>query len=187
LGSIIGFLSAILASTVPLRNRCPGLQGERRLHGLRDQGRRGRDAPVIADFNSRLAWETEEIRLDPAVIGPGVEAALADLARSRYWVAEEDGALLGQTMVTYEWSDWRNGWIWWIQSVYVTEEARNRGVFKALHASVCDAAREAGAVSVRLYVENGNSRAQEVYKRLGMHDAGYHVLEQTLIERLSHG
>ena len=144
------------------------------------------DAPVIADFNSRLAWETEAIRLDPDVIGPGVEAALADEARSRYWVAEEDDALLGQTMVTYEWSDWRNGWIWWIQSVYVAEEARNRGVFKALHASVCEAAREAGAVSVRLYVENGNTRAQEVYKRLGMHDAGYHVLEQVLIERLSH-
>ncbi len=146
-----------------------------------------KDAPVIADFNSRLAWETEEIRLDPAVIGPGVEAALADLPRPRYWVAEEGGALLGQTMVTYEWSDWRNGWIWWIQSVYVKEDARNRGVFKALYASVCEDAREAGAVSVRLCVENGNTRAQEVYERLGMHDAGYHVMEQTLVERLSHG
>lgn len=138
------------------------------------------DAPAIARFNILLARETEDVTLDPAVIGPGVEAALADPGKCLYFVAEEGGRLLGQTMVTYEWSDWRNGWIWWIQSVYVAEEAREGGVFKALHARVVDEARKAGAVGIRLYVFDGNLRAQKVYLRLGMKEGHYRVLEQML-------
>ncbi len=143
------------------------------------------DAPTVAEFNIRMAKETEGVALDPAVIRPGVEAALADPARSLYFVAEEGGRLLGQTMVTYEWSDWRNGFLWWIQSVFVAEDARERGVFKALHARVVEEAGRAGAVGVRLYVFEENRRAQEVYRRLGMRDARYRVLEQML--RGGHG
>ena len=141
------------------------------------------DAAVIASFNAALAKETEEVVLDPAVIGPGVEAALGDPARSLYFVAEEGGSVVGQTMVTYEWSDWRNGFLWWIQSVYVEPAAREKGVFKALHARVREEARKAGAVGIRLYVFDGNKRAQEVYARLGMKDGRYRVLEQMFGER----
>jgi ribosomal protein S18 acetylase RimI-like enzyme len=136
------------------------------------------DAATVAAFNIAMAKETEDIALDPAVVGPGVLAALSDPARSLYFVAEDGGRLLGQTMVTYEWSDWRNGNLWWIQSVYVAPDARERGVFKALHARVVEDARAAGAVGVRLYVFEENRRAQEVYRRLGMTDARYRVIEQ---------
>jgi GNAT superfamily N-acetyltransferase len=136
------------------------------------------DAAVIAAFNVALAKETEDVALAPEVIGPGVEAALGDPARSLYFVAEEEGRVVGQTMVTYEWSDWRNGFLWWIQSVYVAPVAREKGVFKALHARVVEEARRAKAVGIRLYVFDENRRAQEVYRRLGMKDGRYRVLEQ---------
>ena len=138
------------------------------------------DAPVLAAFNVAMAKETEDHDLDPAVVGPGVRAALEDPARSLYFVAEEGGRIVGQTMVTYEWSDWRNGFLWWIQSVYVAPEARERGVFKALHARVVEEARGAGAVGIRLYVFDANRRAMDVYARLGLKDARYRVLEQLL-------
>jgi len=141
---------------------------------------RPEDAAVIAGFNRALAVETEDHDLDPAVIGPGVEEALRDPSKCRYFVAEVEGRVVGQTMVTFEWSDWRNGWLWWIQSVFVAPEARSRGVFKALHARVVEEARAAGVVGIRLYVFEPNARAREVYRRLGMRDAGYRVLEQML-------
>jgi len=136
------------------------------------------DAPTIVRFNVLLAAETEDHRLDPAVLGPGVAAVLADPAKGLYFVAESEGRVVGQTMVTFEWSDWRNGMLWWIQSVYVEAAAREGGVFKALHARVVEEARRAGAVGIRLYVFDGNERARKVYARLGMRDARYRVLEQ---------
>jgi GNAT superfamily N-acetyltransferase len=139
---------------------------------------RTEDAGTVAAFNIALAKETEDVVLDPAVIGPGVRAALGDPARCLYFVAEAEGEVVGQTMVTYEWSDWRNGFLWWIQSVYVVAGAREKGVFKALHARVVEEARKAGAVGIRLYVFDGNTRAQKVYARLGMKDGHYRVLEQ---------
>jgi len=136
------------------------------------------DAAVIAGFNVALAKETEDHHLEPSVIGPGVAAILADPAKGHYFVAEIDGRVVGQTMVTFEWSDWRNGFLWWIQSVYVEAGARESGVFKALHARVKEEARRAGAVGIRLYVFDGNTRAQKVYARLGMKDGRYRVLEE---------
>ena len=136
------------------------------------------DAAVIASFNASLAEETGDHGLDRSALGPGVEAALRDPARSLYFVAEEGGRVVGQTMVTFEWSDWRNGFLWWIQSVFVAPEARQKGAFRALHARVVEEARRAGAVGVRLYVLDTNARAREVYRRLGLADAGYRVLEQ---------
>jgi GNAT superfamily N-acetyltransferase len=136
------------------------------------------DAPTVIEFNRLLAEESEGKILDTAVLTPGVDAALADPHKCIYFVAEEDGRILGQTMITYEWSDWRNGWIWWIQSVYVRPEARQRGVFRALYAHIRQAAQGEGCVGIRLYVEDNNQRAHETYYRLGMKRAGYFVLEQ---------
>jgi ribosomal protein S18 acetylase RimI-like enzyme len=137
------------------------------------------DAGVITEYNLRLARESEGKELDPAVLSAGVAAVLGDPVRGLYFVAELDGRVVGQLMITTEWSDWRNGWIWWIQSVYVHEEARRQGVFRALYDHVVATARADGGVAgLRLYVESGNLAAQQTYRRLGMEPAGYFVLER---------
>src|SRR6185312_16284849 len=101
-------------------------------------------------------------------------AGLADPRKSVYFIAEEGGLPVGQIMYTTEWSDWRNGWFWWIQSVYIRHEARRRGVFRALFEQVLAAARaDAEVIGLRLYVERENQVAQETYRRLGMEAAGY--------------
>jgi GNAT superfamily N-acetyltransferase len=138
----------------------------------------GADAPVLVEYNCRLARESEGKALDPAVVAAGVAAGLADPHKALYFVAEEGGAVVGQLMRTKEWSDWRNGWIWWIQSVYVRADARRRGVFRALFAHIEGLARQAGdVIALRLYVENANRAAQETYARVGMRPAGYSVWE----------
>src|ERR1700740_2002554 len=91
------------------------------------------DAALITDFNIRLAWESEELKRDPETVRRGVEAVLKDTSKGIYFVAElPEAGVVGQLMITYEWSDWRNGNIWWIQSVYVSEPFRGRGVFQGL-------------------------------------------------------
>ena len=136
------------------------------------------DADFIAESNTAMALETESMALDATVVGPGVEAVLADDSLGFYLVAEIDGRPAGQLMVTYEWSDWRNGLWWWIQSVYVRPEFRRRGVYSALHRHVEEAARAAGCVcGLRLYVEQENNRAQQVYRSLDMHPTRYHMYE----------
>ena len=135
------------------------------------------DAPAIADYNAAMALETEHKRLDPATLRAGVEGAIARPAAARYYLADLGGRVVGQLMVTFEWSDWRNGDFWWIQSVYVHPEHRSRGVFAALYRHVGRLAREAGACGLRLYVERENAAAQSAYRRLGMRDAGYLVFE----------
>jgi ribosomal protein S18 acetylase RimI-like enzyme len=137
------------------------------------------DVAVVAEFNRLLALESEGKTLDAAVLAAGVAAGLADPNKSIYFLAEEDGAAVGQIMYTMEWSDWRNGWFWWIQSVYVREEARRRGVLRALYEHVHRAAQADGQViGLRLYVERSNQIAQETYRRLGMEAAGYLVFER---------
>lgn len=138
------------------------------------------DADVIADFNARLAEESEGKKLAHDRLRHGVAAALGDPARARYFLACRGTAVVGQLMITTEWSDWRNGWFWWIQSVYVVPEERRRGVFRALYEHVEQLARgDGGIVGLRLYVEQENRRAQEVYRRLGMKPPGYFVLERS--------
>lgn len=137
------------------------------------------DAAVIVEFNRLLAEESEGKTLDAAVVGRGVAAALADTSKGIYFLAEEDGAIAGQIMFTKEWSDWRNGWFWWIQSVYVRRQSRRRGVFRALFEHVREAARaEADVIGLRLYVEQQNHTARETYRHLGMEAAGYLVFER---------
>ena len=136
------------------------------------------DAATVVEFNRRLAWESEGKTLDLEVLSRGVAAALADPHKALYFLAEGGGELLGQTMITTEWSDWRNGWVWWVQSVYVREGARRRGVFRALFEHIHRAARDSGVVALRLYVERENRAAQETYQRMGMEWTSYLVLEK---------
>ena len=135
------------------------------------------DGEVIATFNSLMCQETEGRPLNPAIIGPGVSALLNDSTKGRYWVAESAGEVIGQIMVTYEWSDWRNGTIWWIQSVYVHPEYRRRGIFSALYRHVEALAHDNNACGLRLYVEDNNQRAQKTYQSLGMMNPNYQVME----------
>ncbi len=136
------------------------------------------DRAVIAEFNSRLAAETEDGVLDPGIIGPGVARILDDPLLGRYWVAEQDGEISGQIMVTFEWSDWRNGMLWWLQSVYVHPDHRRDGVFTALYQHVEALAAEApDVVGIRLYVEKDNTRAQQTYVKLGMTMTDYQVMQ----------
>jgi ribosomal protein S18 acetylase RimI-like enzyme len=141
---------------------------------------RATDAPLIVDFNACLALESEGKALDRAILAPGVAAALADESKCLYFVAEDKGQVVGQMMVTFEWSDWRNGWLWWIQSVYVRADARRQGIFRSLFEHVEQLARKQGVVGIRLYVEQANHVAQATYEQLGMHKAGYFVLEKGL-------
>jgi GNAT superfamily N-acetyltransferase len=136
------------------------------------------DAAVIADFNLRLAAESEDLALEPATVRAGVEALLADPAKGLYFLAESDGRPVGQLMLTVEWSDWRNGPIYWLQSVYVLPAARGGGVFRALWERAVATARAAGARAVRLYVDEDNRAAQDVYRRVGMRPSHYLVFER---------
>ncbi|QDT15531.1 GNAT family N-acetyltransferase [Alienimonas californiensis] len=146
------------------------------------------DAEAIAEFNVRLAEETESKRLDPATVRAGVAAALADPAKALYFVARPAAGTaggpasgeppIGCLMVTWEWSDWRNGAIWWIQSVYVHPDHRGRGAFRRLLDHAAGAAVDAGAVGLRLYAERENHAAHAVYARCGFVEPGYVVFER---------
>jgi GNAT superfamily N-acetyltransferase len=128
-----------------------------------------------------LALETEALRLDRARVEAGVLALLADLAKGVYFVAEVNGTLVGQIMITYEWSDWRNGNLWWIQSVYVKQEFRRVGVFRKLFAHVQTLALSTPDVrSLRLYMHSENATARRSYEKLGMKSTHYEVLELDL-------
>ena len=137
------------------------------------------DQEFLAHGNEAMALETEHKRLDPSTIRRGVAAVLEKPAHGRYFVAEDDaGHPIGQLMITYEWSDWRNGQFWWIQSVYVLPPARGQGVFRALYDHVEALTRATpGVIGLRLYVESDNLAAQRTYRRCGMDDAGYRVFE----------
>ncbi len=136
------------------------------------------DWPIVVDFNARLASETEGMELEREILTAGVKAALQDAGKARYLVACVGEDVVGQLMHTQEWSDWRNGVIWWLQSVYVAPEHRSRGVFRLLFEALRDmAADDPEVVGLRLYVENENERAQQVYHRLGFARGGYSVMQ----------
>jgi GNAT superfamily N-acetyltransferase len=136
------------------------------------------DCEFIVQANRALALETEGLALDPALVSPGVQAVLGDPSLGRYYIAEKDGRPVGQLMTTFEWSDWRNGLLLWIQSVYVLPEARGQGAFQALFRHLEGlAAADPRICGIRLYVDRHNDRAQAVYGRLGMHRSNYAVME----------
>lgn len=136
------------------------------------------DHAAITGFNQNMAMETENKALDDDIIGPGVAAVLNDENRGFYLIAEVDGQTAGCLMVTHEWSDWRNYWFWWIQSVYVDASFRRQGVYQSLYQKVKDLAAERDDVGgFRLYVETENSVAQKTYERLGMTRCEYLMYE----------
>jgi GNAT superfamily N-acetyltransferase len=140
------------------------------------------DLDAIVSGNMKLAEESENVQLDPPTLRLGITALLDGRAPGRYWMAELDGRVVGQLLITHEWSDWRNCMVWWIQSVYVAPDARRRGVLTALYAHVRREAQAAGVGGLRLYVDNTNTRAQAVYARLGMTGDHYHVFEDMFRE-----
>ena len=136
------------------------------------------DWETVVDFNCRLADESEDKQLNRDLVIPGVQALLADSRKGRYFVACVEDRVIGQLMHTWEWSDWRNGEIWWLQSVYVEPEFRRQGVFRLLYEYVQrEADGDSNVVGIRLYVENENERAQATYRRMGMDHTGYSVME----------
>ena len=136
------------------------------------------DATAIVEFQIAMAKETEEVDLDRATVIRGVDAVFAEPAHGRYFVAEIDRQVVASLMLTYEWSDWRNAVVWWIQSVYVRPELRGRRVYASLYEHVQTLAIEDASVcGIRLYVDRRNGRAQDVYKRLGMNGEHYQVFE----------
>ena len=146
-------------------------------YGVRAAG--PEDWPLIVEFNRRLAAETEDTELNVDLLTAGVKAALSDPAKARYFVASRGETVVGQLMHTWEWSDWRNGMIWWLQSVYVQPEHRGRGVFRMLYEHVRRLAEsDPGVVGFRLYIETGNDAARSVYEKLGMRAGGYNVMQR---------
>jgi len=136
------------------------------------------DADTVIDFNRRLAQETEGLLLSESVLRPGVLRALRQPEIGPYYLAVDGAKIAGQCMVTFEWSDWRNGWLWWFQSVYVDSEFRGQGVFRALFDYVAKLARDdREAAGLRLYVEQNNHIAQQTYRALGMKPSGHLVYE----------
>ena len=139
------------------------------------------DGETITRFNAAMALESEGISLDRATLRSGVDAALVDEAKAFYLIAEAGGNPVGQLMVTTEWSDWRNGWIWWIQSVYVKPEARRQGVYRRLYERLTDMAGARGDIrGMRLYVMRENRVAKRTYEALGMSHSEYDLYETEL-------
>lgn len=136
------------------------------------------DVSLMARWAEAMAFETENKQLDLDLVSRGISIGIEDPSRSRYFMAGIDGEPVGTLMFTFEWSDWRCAWWWWIQSVYVAPAHRRQGVYRALYAHVLDLAQQQEDVcGLRLYVERGNSNAQRTYEFLGMADSGYRMYE----------
>ena len=139
------------------------------------------DAPDLVEFNQAMALETEGKRLETDVLKSGVEAVFNDEKKGFYVVAEEENKIIGGLMITFEWSDWRNSWFWWIQSVYILPEARGRKIYRKLYDFVKQKARENGNVcGFRLYVEKENVNARRVYEKLNMEASHYLMYEEMI-------
>lgn len=137
-----------------------------------------RDIPSIVEFQLAMARETEELDLDRDILTRGVEALFRDPSLGRYFIAGLDGRAAASLLITYEWSDWRNGMVWWIQSVFVAPSARKRGIYAGLYDHVKKLADvEPNVRGIRLYVDRRNTSAQEVYRKLGMDGEHYQVFE----------
>jgi ribosomal protein S18 acetylase RimI-like enzyme len=136
------------------------------------------DLKTLADFQQRLAKESESFELDLSTVKKGIQAMFDDPSRGTYFIAEVDGVIAGCHSVTYEWSDWRNGMVWWLQSVYVAEQFRKNGVFKAMYDNLQSLIKaDPNVVGLRLYVDKSNAAAQKVYASIGMNGDHYAVFE----------
>jgi len=136
------------------------------------------DAPILIDFQRKMAFDTEGLVLHEETLRNGVEALINDRTKGQYYVATEDRDIVGCLLTTPEWSEWRNGTVLWIQSVYVREEYRNRGVFRSLYSFIkSKVEKDNSLMGIRLYVDKSNISAQEVYTKLGMNGQHYQLFE----------
>ena len=136
------------------------------------------DRTAIIDFQIAMALETEGVALDRPTVTRGVEAVFRDPSKGRYYVGVSGDIVVASLLITYEWSDWRDGLVWWIQSVFVLPSFRGRRVYAGLYAFVRDLAVGDDSIKgIRLYVDERNTRAQQVYARLGMTGEHYRVFE----------
>lgn len=136
------------------------------------------DAPAIVEFQLALAQETEDLVLESEVVAAGVEAVFEDPGKGAYWVAEDGGDLAGCLLTVPEWSDWRNGTVLWIHSVYVVPAARGQGVYRTMYETLRERVGEdPGMRGIRLYVDKRNEAAARVYEKLGMSRDHYHLYE----------
>jgi len=135
------------------------------------------DAQSIIDFQLKMAWETEEMKLNRETVTKGVNAVFDDRSRGEYFVAENDGQIIASLLITYEWSDWRNCNVWWFQSVYVVPEFRRQGLFRKMYNHIKQLAEEQDIAGLRLYVETKNTRAHKTYEALGMSSEHYSFYE----------
>ena len=136
------------------------------------------DLNTLVEFQLKMAMETEELKLDREILIKGVKAVYEDPAKARYFVARIDERVVGMLMITLEWSDWRNGWVWWIQSVYVEQEFRKDGVFRSLYSYIRNVVENSDSIrGHRLYVDKRNIKAQKVYNALGMTGEHYTTYE----------
>ena len=141
------------------------------------------DIAFLADCNIAMAYESEKKHLDREVLTRGIVAVFDHPERGFYIVAERDGTPVGSLLITHEWSDWRNGGWWWIQSVYVMPQARRNGVFSTMYREIDKRARASpGVIGLRLYVEKENARAQATYAALGMEPAYYSLYQASFID-----
>ncbi len=142
------------------------------------------DTASLVDFNQAMALETEGKSLDPEILKSGVAAVFLDDKKGFYVVAEDSSEIVGGLMVTYEWSDWRYAWFWWIQSVYILPEARGKAIYSRMYDFVKAKAAESGDVcGFRLYVEEENLHAQKVYEKVGMDSSNYLMYEEEIKSR----
>ena len=142
-----------------------------------------KDIPHLLDFQLKMALETENITLEISSLTLGVNRLFKDPTKGRYYVAEENGDVAACLMTTYEWSDWRNGTVLWIQSVYVAKDHRSKGVFKKMYEFIQQIVNEDPDLKgIRLYVDKKNHGAQEVYNKLGMNGEHYSVFEWMKID-----
>ena len=136
------------------------------------------DKSSIAGFQIAMASETEDIKLDPLTVDKGVEAVFNDPSKGIYFVAESNGKVIGSLMVTFEWSDWRNGNVWWIQSVYIKPEFRRMGIYSKMYSHVKDIVlKDKNLRGLRLYADKTNGVAQKAYHKLGMDSNHYAMFE----------
>lgn len=135
------------------------------------------DLHTLVDFMINMAQETEDLKLEPEVLQPGIGAALNDANKGVYYIAEIEGAIAGSLMTTFEWSDWRNAWVLWVQSVYTHPDYRGKGVYKALYQNLIEKVADGKYAGIRLYVDKTNMEAQKVYEKLGMDGSHYNFYE----------
>ncbi len=135
------------------------------------------DSEAIISFQMAMAMETENLSLDRNTLTQGVIAVFSDETHGRYYVAEDNGIVVASLMITYEWSDWRNGVIWWFQSVYVIPDYRRKGVFRLMYDYIREIGLNEGICGLRLYVESENHRAQKTYEAMGMNGSHYKTYE----------